>query len=65
MWRIDADLDLGALTPAEQLWVIALACEENGAPAAYYLALRKLAEHLEELGWWLREPARGVRLGPT
>jgi len=41
--------------PAEQLWVIALAVEENGGPVEYVSALRHMAERLEELGWWLSE----------
>lgn len=51
------ELDLGTLTPAERLWVVALTIEENGGPADYVLSLRDLAERLEALGWWLLEPS--------
>ena len=34
---------------------IALAVEENGGPAEYVRSLRRLAERLDELGWWLGE----------
>ena len=53
-WRCDL-LDLGALTPAEQLWVIAHALEELEAPRTYVPTLRELAATLEELGFWLAE----------
>ncbi|MCI0624178.1 MAG: hypothetical protein L0387_21435 [Acidobacteria bacterium] len=43
----------GDLTPPERIWVIALALEEAGAPAEHVLALREVAERLEDLGWWL------------
>ncbi len=56
MWIMDSELDLTSLTPAERLWLIALALEENGGPADYVLALRELAERLEALGWWLADP---------
>ena len=51
MWLIDAEHDLGTLTPAEQLWTIALACEEMEPPRVCVLALRKLAEHLDKFAW--------------
>jgi hypothetical protein len=54
MWDVELPV-LGALTPSEQLWVIAQALVENGGPPSYALALRRLAERLEELGWWLGE----------
>jgi hypothetical protein len=55
MWNLDLP-ELGGLTPAEQLWVLAQAVEENGGPPDYVLALRRLAERFEDLGWWLAEP---------
>jgi hypothetical protein len=45
------------LHPADQLWLIALAVEENGGPAEYVLALRRVAERLEQIGWWISEEA--------
>ena len=43
MWDVEFP-ELGALTPAEQLWVIAQAVEENGGPPSYALALRRSGE---------------------
>jgi type II secretory pathway component PulJ len=43
-------------TPPDQLWLVALYLEENGAPQHYILAVRRIAEQLEQLGWWLSEP---------
>jgi hypothetical protein len=57
MWNVEvADLDL--LRPAEKLWIIAQAVEENGGPRSYVEALRQLAERLEDTSWWLREPSK-------
>jgi len=55
MWILEVP-DIGLLMPAEQLWIIAQAVEENGGPAAYLAALRSIAARLEDLGWWLAEP---------
>jgi hypothetical protein len=30
--------------------------EENGGPAAYVVALRAVADRLEDVGWWLTDP---------
>jgi hypothetical protein len=57
MWNLDVP-ELDALPAAGQLWVIAQAVEENGGPRSYAESLRRLAERLEELGWWLAEPSR-------
>jgi hypothetical protein len=54
MWRVELE-HLGGLTPAEQLWVIAQAVEENGGPPAYAASLRSVADRLEGLSWWLAE----------
>jgi hypothetical protein len=56
---------LDGLAPTEQLWVIALAMEENGAPLAYIAVLWALADRLEELGWWLAEPLDCALEGPA
>ena len=58
MWIMEIPDPLD-LTPADQLWVIAQAMEENGGPAAYLAALRAVADRLEEVGWWLAEPRGG------
>jgi len=65
MWTPEPDLDLDNLPPADQLWIIALAIEEAGGPSEYVLALRKVAEHLEEVGWWLTEPGRVLEIGES
>jgi hypothetical protein len=62
MWNLDV-LDIGPLAPAEQLWIIARAVEENGGPDAYVAALRALAAGLEEASWWLTEPLGGPQPG--
>lgn len=54
MWILDVP-ELRGLTPAEQLWFVAHAVEENGGPRKYVQVLRRLAERLQELGWWLQE----------
>jgi hypothetical protein len=60
MWGVEL-VKLGLLRPAEQLWIIAQAVEENGGPQDYVLALRTVADRLEEVGWWLTDPLdRGV-----
>jgi hypothetical protein len=51
------------LRPPEQLWVIAQAVQDNGGPGSYVTALRALAGHLEELGWWLAEAAESRPAG--
>lgn len=56
MWSHEDLDDLGALSPTEQLWVIALAVEDTGGPSSCVDALRMLACRLEDVGWWLREP---------
>lgn len=43
MWTVDPELDLSILTPAEQLWLVVLAIEENGAPPEYIGAVRQLS----------------------
>jgi hypothetical protein len=53
MWIVDELPDFEQLPPADQLWLIAQAVEENGGPAEYVLAMRNMATCLEELGWWL------------
>lgn len=45
MWTLDTP-DLGPLTPAEQLWVIAQEVEEFDGPPAYVAALRA-----SQVGW--------------
>jgi hypothetical protein len=51
MWDIEQLHNFEHLPPADQLWLIALAVEENGGPAEYVLTLRRLAERLDEVGW--------------
>ena len=58
MWILEPDLAIDALPRPDQLWIIAQAVEENGGPRDYVRVLRQLAEHLEDAGWWLGEPAR-------
>jgi hypothetical protein len=43
-------------TPPDQLGLVALYLEENGARNITYLLVRRIAEQLEQLGWWLSEP---------
>jgi hypothetical protein len=57
MWTIEDLPGFEQLAPADQLWIIALAIEENGGPAEYVRALRKSADRLDELGWWLSQAA--------
>jgi hypothetical protein len=64
MWILDEQLIMSALTPPEQLWIIAQAVDENGGPAAYVAALRAVADRLEEVGWWLAEPLEGISGAP-
>lgn len=54
MWQVEEISAFESLPPADQLWLIALGVEDNGGPAEYVVALRDLAERLEELGWWIR-----------
>ncbi len=53
MWTIEEIPGFEQLPPADQLWLIALAVEENGGPAEYVQSLRSVAERLDELGWWV------------
>ena len=55
MWILDADIAIDVLTPAEQLWIVELAMEENGGPSDYVATLRQLAERLDEMCWWLSD----------
>jgi hypothetical protein len=57
MWDTEDLPSVAEVPPADQLWIIALAAEEAGGPPEHVLALRQLAEQLEELGWWLASPA--------
>lgn len=47
--------DIAGLGPADCLGSIALDLEETGSWVDYVLALREIADRLEDLGWWLRE----------
>jgi hypothetical protein len=60
VWECDELPMFNQLPPADQVWLIALAVEENGGPAQYVRALRSLADQLEEFGWW----ASGERSWP-
>jgi hypothetical protein len=53
MWVLEELPNFEMVPPADQLWLIALAVEENGGPTEYVRALRSIAEHVEEFGWWL------------
>ena len=55
MWIVDVP-ELGMLTPADQLWIIAQAGEEAGGPLTLCPSTRCLAGRLEDAGWWLSEP---------
>jgi hypothetical protein len=58
MWDIEGLPAMVDCSPADRLWIIALALEEAGGPADHVRALRDLAECLEELGWWLAVTTR-------
>lgn len=57
MWTVEHIPDFKQLPPADQLWLIALAVEDNGGPAEYVRVLRNSADRLDELGWWLSQAA--------
>jgi hypothetical protein len=57
--------DILGLPPADCLWVIALHIAEAGAPSNHVLALRRIAERLDDLGWWINEGfVQGLGLHP-
>ena len=59
-------VDIVGLPPADCLWVIALHIEEAGGPSNHVLALRRIAERLDDLGWWISEGlVQGPDLYPT
>lgn len=53
MWTVEDIPYFEQLPPADQLWLIALAVEENGGPTEYVRALRLIADQLDALRAWL------------
>ncbi len=50
MWDTQGLPAVGGLSLADRFWITAQAVEEAGGPPEHVLALRQLAEQLEELG---------------
>jgi hypothetical protein len=54
MWNLELS-EIGALTPADQSWVIARAHGGERGAGRVHVSPAGTAERLEELGWWLAE----------